>query len=136
MAEATPPAASRPRPLSPHLQIYRWQWTMALSIAHRATGMFLSLGALYLVIWLVLLAAGPDSFAGVQAFNASILGKLLLLGWSFSLFYHLCNGIRHLAWDAGWGFELKTGHATAVLVLVAATILTVLAWIAAYLVRG
>lgn len=136
MAEATPPAANRARPLSPHLQVYRWQWTMALSITHRATGMFLSLGALYLVIWLAMLAAGPDSFAGIQSFNASIIGQLLLLGWSFSLFYHLCNGIRHLVWDAGWGLDLKSASASAAAVVVASVGLTVIAWIAAYLVRG
>jgi len=135
MAEATPPSASRPRPLSPHLQIYRWQWTMALSITHRATGVFLAAGALYLVIWLAAIAGGPDSFSVMTHFNISIVGRLLLLGWTFSLFYHLCNGIRHLVWDAGWGFDLKTGHITAVLVIVASVLLTALAWGAAYLLR-
>jgi succinate dehydrogenase / fumarate reductase cytochrome b subunit len=138
MAPANPPtapAANRPRPLSPHLQIYRWQWTMALSITHRATGVFLSAGALYLVIWLAMIAGGPDSFAAIQHFNVSIVGRLLLLAWTFSLFFHLCNGIRHLVWDAGRGFELKTGHLTAVLVIVASVGLTALAWLAAYLMR-
>lgn len=136
MAEATPPAANRARPLSPHLQVYRWQWTMALSITHRATGMFLSLGALYLVCWLAAIAAGPDSFAALQHFNASIVGRLLLLAWSFSLFYHLCNGIRHLVWDAGWGLDLKSASTSAAMVVVGSVGLTVIAWIAAYLVRG
>ncbi len=130
-----PTGANRPRPLSPHVQIYRWQWTMALSITHRATGVFLAAGALYLVVWLAATAGGPDSFSVMQHFNISIVGRLLLLGWTFSLFFHLCNGIRHLVWDAGWGFELKTGHLTAVLVIVASVVLTALAWVVPYLTR-
>src|SRR5688500_2907199 len=93
------------RPLSPHLQIYRWQITMVMSILHRITGVALAVGTLLLIWWLVAAAAGPDAFATAQDFLGSILGRLLLLGWSWALFYHLCNGIRHLAWDAGWGFE-------------------------------
>src|SRR5215470_13862202 len=91
------------RPLSPHLQIYRWPITMALSIGHRATGLALSVGTLLLVWWLVALAMGPQAFALAQGFIGSWLGKLLLLGWSFSLFFHLANGIRHLVWDTGQG---------------------------------
>lgn len=136
MAEATPPATSRPRPLSPHLQIYRWQWTMALSIAHRATGLLLSLGAVYLVLWLAVIAAGPDAYATMHSFNISIVGRLLLLGWTFSLFYHLSNGIRHLVWDAGWGLDLKSSSISAALVVIASVALTVIAWIAAYMLRG
>jgi succinate dehydrogenase / fumarate reductase, cytochrome b subunit len=89
------------RPLSPHLQIYRPQITSVLSISHRATGLALSLGTLLLVWWLVALARGPEAFASVQSFVGSWLGRLLLLGWTFSLFFHLANGIRHLCWDAG-----------------------------------
>jgi succinate dehydrogenase / fumarate reductase cytochrome b subunit len=129
---AYPPTTKlRPRPLSPHLQVYRWQWTMALSIAHRATGIFLSLGALYLVIWLLAIAGGADSFATIHSFNVSIIGRLLMLGWTFSLFYHLCNGIRHLVWDAGWGLDLKSSYASALAVLAGSVGLTVIAWVAA-----
>ena len=93
------------RPLSPHLQVYRWQWTMALSILHRATGLALTVGALLMVFWLLALATGPDSFAGLQAFLGSWFGRLLLFGWTWALAYHFLNGIRHLVWDAGKGFD-------------------------------
>ena len=80
------------RPLSPHLQVYKWQITMVLSISHRATGLALSMGTLLLVWWLVALATGPQAFAVAQGFVGSWLGRLLLLGWTFSLFFHLANG--------------------------------------------
>jgi succinate dehydrogenase cytochrome b subunit len=118
------------RPLSPHLQIYRWPLSMALSICHRATGVALSVGTLLLVWWLVALASGPDTFAAAQGFMGSWLGKLMLLGWTFSLFFHLANGIRHLFWDAGYGFENKTTTASGWTVVVASVALTVIAWIA------
>ena len=133
MSSADRPASNRP--LSPHLQVYRPQLTSILSITHRATGMFLALGALYLVCWLLAIASGPEAYAAISAFNASIVGRLLLLGWSFSLFYHLGNGIRHLLWDAGWGLDLKTTYATGWTVVAAAVALTVAAWLAAYAVR-
>ena len=118
------------RPLSPHLQIYRWQITSVLSILHRFTGLALSVGTLLLVWWLVALATGPDAFTTAQAFMGSWLGRLLLLGWSFSLFFHLANGIRHLFWDAGYGFEIKTTTASGWAVVVASVALTVIAWVA------
>ena len=121
---------SASRPLSPHLQIYRWQITSVLSILHRFTGLALSLGTLLLVWWLAALASGPDAFATAQAFVGSWLGRLLLLGWSFSLFFHLANGIRHLFWDAGYGFEIKTTTASGWAVVVASVALTVIAWVA------
>ncbi len=101
---------SADRPLSPHLQIYRWQLTSVLSILHRATGVVLSAGALLLVWWLVAAASGPDAFEGVQDFLGSWFGLLLLFGWSLSLFYHLCNGIRHLVWDTGHALDLKSTY--------------------------
>jgi succinate dehydrogenase / fumarate reductase cytochrome b subunit len=120
------------RPLSPHLQIYRWQWTMAYSILHRATGIALGVGTLLLVWWLVALATGPLAFADAQAVVGSFLGRLFLFGWTFALFYHLANGIRHLVWDTGYGFDLdvaqKTGHA----VPIVAGCLTLLTWIIGY----
>jgi len=116
------------RPLSPHLQIYRPQITSVLSISHRATGVALSVGTLLLVWWLVALASGPASFATAQGFVGSWLGRLLLLGWTFSLFFHLANGIRHLFWDGGYGFDLKTTYASGWAVVIASVILTLLAW--------
>jgi len=117
------------RPLSPHLQIYRWQWTMLYSILHRATGVALSAGTLLLAWWLLALASGPDAFAVANGFVGSILGMVMLFGWTWALMYHLGNGIRHLAWDAGYGFDLdvaqKSGHATAAVT----GALTILIWI-------
>ena len=124
------------RPLSPHLQVYRWQLTSVLSILHRASGIALSVGTLLLVYWLIAAAAGPESFATAQGFIGSILGRILLLGWSWALFYHLCNGIRHLFWDAGHGFELKTVYASGWTVVGASAVLTLIAWIAGYAARG
>jgi succinate dehydrogenase / fumarate reductase cytochrome b subunit len=118
------------RPLSPHLQIYRPQITSILSVSHRATGLVLSLGTLLLVWWLVALARGPEAFARAQSFVGSWFGRLLLLGWTFSLFFHLANGIRHLCWDAGYGFEIKTTTISGWIVVAAAAALTVIAWIA------
>src|SRR5262245_31092410 len=103
---SAPPAAARP--LSPHLQVYRWQLTMSLSILHRATGVGLAVGTVILVWCLVAAATGPEQFAFAQAMLGSWVGRILLFGWTFALFYHLANGIRHLFWDAGYGFDLRT----------------------------
>jgi succinate dehydrogenase / fumarate reductase cytochrome b subunit len=119
------------RPLSPHLQIYRWQLTMSLSIAHRATGIALAVGTLLLVWWLVAAASGPDAYATAAAFMRSWLGILLLIGWSYSLFYHLCAGIRHLVWDTGYGLDIRSVYQSGWTVVVASVGLTLLAWIAA-----
>jgi len=124
------------RPLSPHLQVYRPQLTSVLSILHRITGIALAVGTLLLVWWLVAAAAGPDAFASAQGFIGSFIGRILLLGWTFALFYHLGNGIRHLGWDAGWGFALGTAYTTGWLVVIAAAVLTLVSWIAGYAVIG
>src|ERR1700730_3656967 len=121
---------SADRPLSPHLQIYRWQLTSVLSILHRATGVVLSAGAILLVWWLVAAASGPETYEGVEDFLGSWLGLLLLFGWTAALFYHLCNGIRHLWWDIGNGFELRSTYATGWVVVAATAVLTIAAWIA------
>ena len=120
------------RPLSPHLQVYRFQWTMALSILLRITGVALAVGSLVLVWWLVAAASGPEAFATVQGFIGSILGRLLLFGWTLALFYHLCNGIRHLFWDAGYGFELDVAYRSGLAVLGASVALTLVSWILGY----
>jgi len=124
------------RPLSPHLQIYKPQLTSFLSIAHRASGVFLVIGTLLLVYWLTALAGGAESYAQAQAFFGSILGRLILFPWVFALFYHLCNGIRHLFWDMGAGFELSSVYASGKLVVVAAVALTLIAFGMAYAMRG
>lgn len=122
--------SSAERPLSPHLQIYRWQLTSVLSILHRATGVVLSAGTILLVWWLVAAASGPESYEGVEDFLGSWLGLLLLFGWTVSLFYHLCNGIRHLVWDTGHALDLPSTYLGGWLVVAATGVLTVAAWIA------
>jgi succinate dehydrogenase / fumarate reductase cytochrome b subunit len=124
------------RPLSPHLQIYRPQITSVLSIVHRITGVALTLGTLLLTYWLVAAAYGPEAFATAQGAFGSILGQLILWGLTFAVFYHLGNGIRHLAWDFGWGFELselRTSGIATVAFAVGATLVTL---IVAYAVGG
>lgn len=124
------------RPLSPHLQIYAWQWTMALSILHRASGVGLAVGTLILVWWLMALSVGGEYFGFVQGVIGHWFGKLCLFGWTWALFYHLCNGVRHLGWDIGCGFELDTARNTGYLVFAASVVLTVLAWIVGISVMG
>jgi succinate dehydrogenase / fumarate reductase cytochrome b subunit len=124
------------RPLSPHLTIYRPQLTSLLSITHRGTGVFLMLGIPLLVGWLAAIVAGPETYALVQRGFASFVGRTLLLGWTFSLFYHLANGIRHLCWDMGWGLELKVVYRSGWLVVVTAMVATLLSWSVGYGLRG
>ena len=121
---------SADRPLSPHLQIYRWQLTSVLSILHRAAGLVLSAGTILLVWWLVAAASGPEAYEGVQDFLGSWIGLLLLFGWTVSLFYHLCNGIRHLVWDTGHALDLKSTYLGGWIVVGATATLTLVAWIA------
>jgi succinate dehydrogenase / fumarate reductase cytochrome b subunit len=123
--------ANRPvhRPLSPHLQVYKLQLTSVLSILHRATGIALSVGALYLATWVIYAAANPMAYALFQSFNTSIVGRIVLAGWLFCAFYHLCNGIRHLFWDAGYGFELKDAYRSGWIVVAVALVATVVSWI-------
>jgi succinate dehydrogenase / fumarate reductase cytochrome b subunit len=118
-----------PRPLSPHLQIYRWQLTSVLSILHRMSGIALAVGAILLISWLGSAADGPGPHAKFQNFLGSWIGLVLLFGWSMALFYHSCNGIRHLWWDTGRGLELKSVYASGWTVVAATTGLTVVAWI-------
>jgi succinate dehydrogenase / fumarate reductase cytochrome b subunit len=124
--------AARERPLSPHLQVYRPQLTSVLSICHRIAGVGLMAGTLLLTAWLVAAAQGPEAYEILQVWLASWFGKVLLLGWTVCLFYHLLNGIRHLLWDAGWGFELKQAYATGWVVVAGTVALTLAAWFAAY----
>jgi succinate dehydrogenase / fumarate reductase cytochrome b subunit len=121
------------RPLSPHLQVYRLPLAAILSILHRATGVFLSLGSLLLVWWLMSVAQGEAGFNNANAVVGSILGQLILFGFTFALFFHLSNGIRHLFWDVGVGFELPTVARSSVAVILAAAILTLSVWALAYL---
>lgn len=120
------------RPLSPHLQVYKPQITSVLSISHRISGVALAVGTFLLVSWLLAAAQGPAAFAGAQAFMGSFLGRLMLFGWTFALFFHLANGIRHLAWDLGYGYDLQSVTRSGRLTVGAAIGLTLLAWILGY----
>jgi succinate dehydrogenase / fumarate reductase cytochrome b subunit len=118
------------RPLSPHLQIYKPQLTSLLSILHRATGIALAVGTLALVWWVLAAAIGPGAYRQAQAFLGSWFGILLLIGWAFSLFFHLCNGIRHLVWDTAHGLDLPSTYASGWTVVVCSVVLTVIAVVA------
>jgi succinate dehydrogenase / fumarate reductase cytochrome b subunit len=124
------------RPLSPDLQIYRPQLTSVLSISHRATGIAMSVGSLLLVAWLVAAASGPQNYSAAQEVMRSWIGLFLLLVGTFSLFFHLCNGIRHLVWDSGHGFLLRTIYASGWTVLMASVVLTIAAWVAGFIMMG
>ena len=116
------------RPLSPHISIYRWPITMALSILHRATGVALSVGLMAMAFWLLSAATGSDKYAEFVALFDSIIGCLLLIGWSFAFFFHLMNGVRHLVWDTGRGFDKRQANASAWFVLITAVALTIVLW--------
>lgn len=128
--------ASQNRPLSPHLQVYKPQITSVLSITHRATGVFLAFGALVLTYWLTSATYGPDVFQTAQNLIGSIFGKLILFGLTFSLYFHLANGIRHLGWDFGFGFDLPKVRASGIAAVLFALILTIVTWFAGYNIAG
>jgi succinate dehydrogenase / fumarate reductase cytochrome b subunit len=119
------------RPLSPFMfpGWYRFQITSAMSILHRLTGIALAAGSILLAWWLVAVAADGAMFAATHAFISSPAGIVLLFAWSAAFFYHLCSGIRHLAWDAGYGFELRDAYRSGYAVLAATVVLTLLAWL-------
>jgi succinate dehydrogenase / fumarate reductase, cytochrome b subunit len=124
------------RPLSPHLGIYRPMYTMVLSITHRLTGIFLSVGLALFVYWLAALASGATAYGTAVERLRSPLLQLLLLGWLFSFFFHLANGLRHLAWDCGYGFERKQARASGWTVFILAVLLTVLCVVWVLRMRG
>lgn len=120
--------AARERPLSPHLQVYKWQVQMVTSILHRGTGMALAVGLLAMVWGLLALAGGPDRWEAFAACVASPFGKLVLFGFSWSLAYHLINGIRHLAQDAGHGYAIPEFVRSSWISIIGSVVLVVLAW--------
>lgn len=123
------------RPLSPHLQIYRWTWTMAMSIFHRATGMALAIGTVLLTVWLVALASGPETYASVAWFFGSPVGYLVLFGYTWVLMHHMLGGVRHLVWDFGRGMEPGERISMARFTLIGSVGLTVVIWAVALLSR-
>ena len=120
---------ARARPTSPHVRIYRWQIGNSLSILHRVTGVVLALGLLALCYWLTSLAAGEQSYATAVAVFSSPVGLAGLAGWTFAFLYHLLNGVRHLFWDVGYGFERTQRHASGWLVVLGSIALTAGVWI-------
>ncbi len=123
--------SARPRPMSPHLSVYRMQFTMVMSGFHRITGVGLVIGTLMFAWWIIAAGAGPEYFDVAQGFIGSWFGILLLLGWSFALFYHLCNGVRHMLWDIGIGLEIDGIKTGGVIMLATASALTLVSWIIA-----
>jgi succinate dehydrogenase / fumarate reductase cytochrome b subunit len=117
------------RPMSPHLQIYRWPITMATSILHRITGCAAGLGTLLLTWWLVAAATSDQAYDTVQWFIGSALGLLCLFGWTVALMFHFFNGIRHLAWDVGFGFEKQQYTLSSWTIFLATGITSVLIWV-------
>jgi succinate dehydrogenase / fumarate reductase cytochrome b subunit len=118
----------RERPLSPHLQVWRWHITMATSILHRASGVGLYVGALIGAAWAISLAQGPDAYATFKHVLGSPLGKLVMFGLTLSFFYHLANGVRHLVWDTGHGLDVKSANASAVVVFAFTAAATIAVW--------
>jgi succinate dehydrogenase / fumarate reductase cytochrome b subunit len=131
MAEI-PHLAPRARPLSPHFTIYRWPVTMATSIVHRATGLALSAGTVLLCWWLIAIASGPGAFNEFTSLATTPLGEVILFGFVWSLAYHLLNGIRHLAWDLGYGFAVPTANRSGIIVIAASILLAAGAFALAY----
>ncbi len=117
------------RPLSPHLSIYNQSYTGTLSILHRITGVAMTLGAALIVWWFLAAASGPEAFATADGFLSSLLGKLILIGSLLALSYHFLNGIRHLFWDAGYGFNLGLVRTSGWFVMIGSVVLTALVWL-------
>lgn len=118
------------RPLSPHMQIYRWPITMAMSIVHRGSGIAITVGLLALTWWLVALARGPEAFANVQWAMDNVLGGLVLFGFTLAFFLHATTGVRHLIWDLGYGLSKQSSIQTSYVVAAAGVALTLLTWLA------
>jgi succinate dehydrogenase / fumarate reductase, cytochrome b subunit len=121
-----------PRPLSPHIQIYRWTLTMVLSILHRATGVALYAGTALLAGWLLAAASGEEAYAVVQSISTAWYGRLVLFGYSWALFHHMFGGLRHFIWDTGRGFDLRHVEIIARVTAFVPPVLTIVVWVLAY----
>jgi succinate dehydrogenase cytochrome b subunit len=132
----TTTGARRARPLSPHLQIYKPMLTMMMSIVHRITGAALYFGMLLLAWWLLSVASGPNAYGNFESFIGSLIGGLILFGYSWALIHHMLGGIRHLIWDTLHGFEPAEREVLAIATLVGSIVLTLLLWIVGYLAMG
>jgi succinate dehydrogenase / fumarate reductase cytochrome b subunit len=136
MAELDAGSAQRPRPLSPHLQIYKLTLTMVMSIVHRITGAALYFGTLLLAWWLIAAASGPNAYANFEWFIGSLIGRLILLGYTWALLHHMLGGIRHLIWDTIHGFEPAERELLTLATLVSSVALTLVLWAVGYLAMG
>ena len=123
---------NRPRPLSPHLQVYKPQLTSILSILHRGTGIVLSIGSIFLVSWILVLTLGESAYQIYSQLVNNWFGKFVIFGFTFGLFYHLSNGIRHLFWDAGYGYDLKDAYISGFAVIFSSLSLTLITWLIVY----
>jgi succinate dehydrogenase / fumarate reductase cytochrome b subunit len=132
MTEAKGKGRNSARPVAPHLQVYRWPITMGTSILHRVTGVGLAVGTLLLCWWLIAASMGPAEYGAFAEIAETILGRLVLFGFSVALVYHALNGIRHLFWDAGWGLDLKSANRSGIIVYVLTLLTTLMIWLAAY----
>jgi succinate dehydrogenase / fumarate reductase cytochrome b subunit len=133
--DQSPIANEQRRPLSPHLQVYKFALTMAMSIAHRITGVGLYLGTILLAWWLISAATSASAFATATWFMGSIFGRLILLGFTWALFHHMLGGVRHFIWDAGYGMDHPQREYLAQGTLIGGLVLTILVWVAAYAFR-
>ena len=118
-------------PLSPHLQIYRWQVSSLVSITHRISGIINLLALILIFFWLVILSIGESNYELFLLTINSFFGKFILIGFTWSMIFHLLSGIRHLAWDLGYGFEIKTANISGIIVIVLSLMLTVIFWLLA-----
>jgi succinate dehydrogenase / fumarate reductase cytochrome b subunit len=123
MADVPHAPGARPRPLSPHLQIYRWSPAMATSITHRLTGMAMAAGMVIIAWWLIAAASGPESYAPFVTVVSNPISQIILFGFTWALSFHLLSGIRHLAWDLGYGFAVKTANMMSVVIIVASILI-------------
>ena len=123
----------RQRPRSPHLQIYKPQITSVLSILHRGTGIVLSIGSIILVLWIVTLTLGESTYLMYSNIINNWFGKFIIFGFTFALFYHLSNGIRHLFWDAGYGYDLNHAYISGISVIISSLLLTSMTWLIVYI---
>jgi succinate dehydrogenase / fumarate reductase cytochrome b subunit len=136
MAELEAGTAQRARPLSPHLQIYRPMLTMLMSIAHRVTGAALYFGMALIAWWLIAAASGPNAYADFEAFTGSIIGRIILFGYTWALMLHMLGGIRHLIWDTLHGLEPADREMLALSTLIGSVALTLVLWVIAYFAMG
>ena len=116
-------------PLSPHLQIYRWHISSLLSITHRISGIVNLLALILIFFWLIALSLGENNYESFLLVINSFFGKFILIGFTWSMIFHLLSGVRHLVWDLGYGFEIKTANISGIIVIISSLVLTIIFWL-------